>query len=107
MAEQTQRRLLCCGRSRCPCCCYGFAIYRFRSEIALPAGAMAAGGGAAQGKIDPRGGSRATRKPSRATIRQSSTTVKEYRFKPAEKLPAVKGIAALTSRSSTTRCDSL
>jgi NitT/TauT family transport system substrate-binding protein len=67
----------------------GFAIYRFRSEIA-PAGAPA-GGGAAQGKIDPK----EVAQPAESSDDTASpTTVKEYRFKPAEKLPAVKGIAA-------------
>ena len=67
----------------------GFAIYR--SDLIAPKPAAPAGGGAAQGKIDPK----EVAQPAESSHDTAGpTTVKEYTFKPAERLPAVKGIAA-------------
>jgi NitT/TauT family transport system substrate-binding protein len=66
-----------------------FAIYR--SDLIAPKPAAPAGGGAAQGKIDPKDVAQPVESSQDAA---SPTTVKEYRFKPAEKLPPVKGVAA-------------
>jgi NitT/TauT family transport system substrate-binding protein len=68
----------------------GFAIYRGRDVIAPPP-AGPPGGGAAQQKIDPK----ELAQPAESSQDTSSpTTVKEYTFRPAEKLPPVKGSAA-------------
>ena len=68
-----------------------FAVYRSRDVIAPPAAPVGGGGGAAQGKIDPK---EVAQPPESTADTASPTTVKEYHFKPAEKLPPVKGIAA-------------
>ncbi len=68
----------------------GFAIYRSDLVAPKPA-APAAGGEPAGGKIDLK---EVTQAPESTQDTASPTTVKEYRFKPAEKLPPVKGIAA-------------
>src|SRR5262245_14730201 len=62
----------------------GFAVYR--SDLLAPKGAMHDGGG---GTIDPNVLAQPESKDS-----ASITTVKEYSFKPAERLPEVKGTAA-------------
>ncbi len=67
----------------------GFAVYRFRDQVAPPPAPE--GGGAAQGKIDPKDVAQPVESAQDAA---SPTTVKEYSFKPAEKLPPVKGVAA-------------
>ncbi len=71
----------------------GFAIYRsdlVAPKPAPPGGAPGAGGVAPQ-KIEPKD----LAQPAESSQDTSSpTTVKEYRFKPAEKLPPVKGTAA-------------
>jgi NitT/TauT family transport system substrate-binding protein len=67
----------------------GFAVYR--SDLIAPKPAPPQGGGAAQGTIDPKDLAQAV-ESSQDTA--SPTTVKEYSFKPAEKLPPVKGTAA-------------
>ncbi len=68
----------------------GFAVYRGRDVIAPPPAAPP-GGGAGQAKIDPK----ELAQPAESSQDTSSpTTVKEYTFKPAEKLPPVKGTAA-------------
>jgi NitT/TauT family transport system substrate-binding protein len=67
----------------------GFAVYR--SDLIAPKPVPPAGGGAAQGKIDPKD----VAQPAESSQDTASpTTVKEYSFKPAEKLPPVKGVAA-------------
>jgi NitT/TauT family transport system substrate-binding protein len=75
-----------------------FAIYR--SDIVAPkpvapqeGGGGGGGGGTQAGKIEPKdlGG---LEQPVESTDAASPTTVKEYKFKPAEKLPPVKGTAA-------------
>jgi NitT/TauT family transport system substrate-binding protein len=67
-----------------------FAVYRARDVIA-PAPAAPPGGGAGQAKIDPKD----VAQPAESSQDTSSpTTVKEYTFRPAEKLLPVKGIAA-------------
>ena len=68
----------------------GFAIYRSDLVAPKPA-APAAGGEPAGGKIDLK---EVTQAAESTQDTASPTTVKEYRFKPAEKLPPVKGIAA-------------
>src|ERR1017187_6421855 len=65
-----------------------FAIYRSRDVIAPP-GVPAGGGAAGKGRIDPKEVAQPAESKDDTT---SPTTVKEYHFKPAEKLPAVKGI---------------
>ncbi len=68
----------------------GFAVYRGRDVIAPPPAAPP-GGGAGQAKIDPK----EIAQPAESSQDTSSpTTVKEYTFRPAEKLPPVKGTAA-------------
>jgi len=69
----------------------GFAIYRWRDVVAPPPAGPAAGGAGPQIKIDPKEIKTAA-ESSQDTA--GPTTVKEYRFKPAEKLPPVKGTAA-------------
>ena len=67
----------------------GFAFWR--SDIVAPKPVAPPGGGEAQAKIDIKEISQPV-ESSQDTA--SPTTVKEYRFKPAEKLPPVKGTAA-------------
>ena len=68
----------------------GFAVYRGRDVIAPPPAAPP-GGGAGQAKIDPK----EIAQPAESSQDTSSpTTLKEYTFRPAEKLPPVKGTAA-------------
>jgi NitT/TauT family transport system substrate-binding protein len=69
----------------------GFAIYR--SDLIAPKPAAPAGGegGAALAKMDP---SEVKQEAESGQDTSTPTTVKEYRFKPAEKLPPVKGTAA-------------
>src|SRR5437773_294010 len=67
----------------------GFAIYR--SDLVAPKEVAVGGGARAQGKIDLKDVTQAA-ESSQDTA--SPTTVKEYRFKPAEKLRPVKGTAA-------------
>src|SRR5262245_49422419 len=69
-----------------------FAVYRsdlIAPKPAPPAGAAGGAGGA--GKIDLK---EVTQGAESTQDTASPTTVKEYRFKPAEKLPPVKGTAA-------------
>jgi NitT/TauT family transport system substrate-binding protein len=75
----------------------GFAIYRWDVVAPKPAPAGGgAGGGAAGGGAGPQARIDAKELNTAAESTQdtaSPTTVKEYRFKPAEKLPPVKGTA--------------
>ena len=67
----------------------GFAIYR--SDLIAPKPAAPAGGPGPQARIDPKD----VAQPAESSQDTASpTTVKAYRFKPAEKLPPVKGTAA-------------
>jgi NitT/TauT family transport system substrate-binding protein len=67
----------------------GFAIYR--SDLVAPKPAPPGGGGAVPEKIELKD----VKQPAESSQDTTSpTTVKEYRFKPAEKLPPVKGTAA-------------
>src|ERR1700679_1510112 len=67
----------------------GFAFWR--SDIVAPKPVAPPGGGEAQAKIDIK----ELAQPVESSQDTSSpTTVKEYHFKPAEKLPPVKGTAA-------------
>jgi len=68
----------------------GFAVYRWDVVAPKPAGPVG-GGGAPPGKFDAKEVKQAA-ESSQDTA--GPTTVKEYRFKPAEKLPPVKGTAA-------------
>jgi ABC-type nitrate/sulfonate/bicarbonate transport system substrate-binding protein len=65
----------------------GFAI--FRADIFAPKGNQHGGGGAGTGTIDPGELANAESKDAGAV-----TTVKEYSFKPMERLPDVKGTSA-------------
>jgi len=67
----------------------GFAIYR--SDLVAPKPVPPGGGAGPQGKIDLK---EVTQAAESTQDTASPTTVKEYRFKPAEKLPPVKGTAA-------------
>ena len=70
-----------------------FAYYR--SDIVAPKPRPAAGGGQGQpqaGKIEPK--DLGLEQAAESADTASPTTVKEYKFKPAEKLPPVKGTAA-------------
>ena len=68
----------------------GFAVYRSDWIAPKPAPPPGAGGGG-QGKID----AKEVAQPAESSQDAASpTTVKEYHFKPAEKLPPVKGTAA-------------
>jgi NitT/TauT family transport system substrate-binding protein len=67
----------------------GFAFWR--SDIVAPKPVAPPGGGEAQAKIDIK---ELAQPVESSQDTASPTTVKEYRFKPAEKLPPVKGIAA-------------
>jgi len=67
----------------------GFAIYR--SDLIAPKPGPPGGGGGIPEKIELKD----VKQPAESSQDTSSpTTVKEYRFKPAEKLPPVKGTAA-------------
>jgi NitT/TauT family transport system substrate-binding protein len=67
----------------------GFAIYR--SDLIAPKPAPPGGGGGVPEKIELKD----VKQPAESSQDTTSpTTVKEYRFKPAEKLPPVKGTAA-------------
>ncbi|MGA9923579.1 MAG: hypothetical protein WBQ29_09255, partial [Isosphaeraceae bacterium] len=72
----------------------GFAVYR--SDIVAPKPALPQGGGGAggqpQGRLEPK--DLGPEQAAESTDSTSPTTVKEYNFKPAEKLPPVKGVAA-------------
>ncbi len=72
----------------------GFAVYRsdlVAPKPAAPGDGVAGGGVAPQSKIDLK----EVAQPAESSQDTASpTTVKEYRFKPAEKLPPVKGTAA-------------
>ncbi len=68
-----------------------FAVYR--SDIVAPKPALPQGGGGQpQGKLEPK--DLGPEQAAESTDSTSPTTVKEYNFKPAEKLPPVKGVAA-------------
>jgi NitT/TauT family transport system substrate-binding protein len=67
----------------------GFAFWR--SDIVAPKPVAPPGGGDAQAKIDIK---EIAQPVESSQDTASPTTVKEYRFKPAEKLPPVKGTAA-------------
>jgi NitT/TauT family transport system substrate-binding protein len=67
----------------------GFAVYR--SDLIAPKPVAPPGGGAAQGKIDPKDVAQPVESSQDAA---SPTTVKEYSFKPAEKLPPVKAVSS-------------
>ena len=67
----------------------GFAVYR--SDLVAPKPVPPGGGGGVQPKIDPK---EVAQPVESSQDTASPTTVKEYRFKPAEKLPPVKGTAA-------------
>ena len=67
----------------------GFAVWR--SDLVAPKPLAPPGMGEGQAKIDPKEVAQPVESSQDTT---SPTTVKEYRFKPAEKLPPVKGIAA-------------
>jgi NitT/TauT family transport system substrate-binding protein len=71
----------------------GFAVYR--SDIFAPKGKMQAPGGA---PIDPNMLNQQAENKDATSI----TTVKEYSFKPAERLPEVKGISAYKALSDNT-----
>jgi NitT/TauT family transport system substrate-binding protein len=67
----------------------GFAIWR--SDLVAPKPLPPPGAGDGQAKIDAK---EVAQPVESSQDTASPTTVKEYRFKPAEKLPPVKGIAA-------------
>src|SRR5271157_4195949 len=68
-----------------------FAVYR--SDIVAPKPVPPQGGGGQpQGKLEPK--DLGPEQAAESTDSTSPTTVKEYNFKPAEKLPPVKGVAA-------------
>ena len=69
----------------------GFAIYRSDLVAPKPAAPPGAAGGEPQPKIDIK---EVAQPVESSQDTASPTTVKEYRFKPAEKLPPVKGTAA-------------
>jgi NitT/TauT family transport system substrate-binding protein len=69
----------------------GFAVYRSDLVAPKPAPPPGGGGEGAQAKIDP---SEVKQEAESGQDTSTPTTVKEYRFKPAEKLPPVKGTAA-------------
>src|SRR4051794_36367108 len=71
----------------------GFAVYR--SDVVAPKAPQPQGGG---GKIAPEELGAKAEAPDAA----SATTVKEYKFKPAERLPQVKGTAAYKPLSENT-----
>ena len=75
----------------------GFAIYR--SDLIAPKPGPPPGGAGPQGKIDPK----EVAQPAESSQDTASpTTVKEYRFKPAEKLPPVKGTAGVQASANNT-----
>ena len=68
-----------------------FAVYR--SDVVAPKPALPQGGGGQpQGKLEPK--DLGLEQAAESSDSTSPTTVKEYTFKPAEKLPPVKGVAA-------------
>ena len=68
----------------------GFAVYR--SDLIAPKPAAPPGGGAGPGeRSTPR---KSRNRPNRARIRRARRPSRNTRFKPAEKLPPVKGVAA-------------
>ena len=67
----------------------GFAVYR--SDLVAPKPVPPGGAGEAQPKFDLK---EVAQPVESSQDTASPTTVKEYRFKPAEKLPPVKGTAA-------------
>ena len=76
-----------------------FALYRSRDVIAPPA-ALPPGADGKQARIDPKD----VAQPAESKDDTSSpTTVKEYHFKPAEKLPPVKGVAGYKLTNNTVR----
>jgi len=79
----------------------GFAVYR--SDLVAPkgpqqgAGGGPVAGGGGEGEPASKGGSKTAtglEQPAESADTATPTTVKEYSFKPAEKLPPVKGTAA-------------
>jgi NitT/TauT family transport system substrate-binding protein len=76
----------------------GFAIYR--SDLIAPKPAAPGGEGGPQAKIDPK----EVAQPAESSQDTASpTTVKAYRFKPAEKLPPVTGVAGYKFANNTVR----
>ena len=76
----------------------GFAIYR--SDLIAPKPAAPGAGGGPQANIDPK----EVAQPAESSQDTASpTTVKEYRFKPAEKLPPVTGVAGYKFANNTVR----
>jgi NitT/TauT family transport system substrate-binding protein len=75
-----------------------FAIYR--SDLIAPKPVAPGGGTGPQAKIDPK----EVAQPAESSQDTASpTTVKEYRFKPAEKLPPVTGVAGYKFANNTVR----
>ena len=70
----------------------GFAVYRSDLVAPKPVQPQGGGGGQPEGKIEPK--DLGAGQVAESTDSTSPTTVKEYNFKPAEKLPPVKGVAA-------------
>src|SRR5271157_3665530 len=70
----------------------GFAVYRSDIVAPKPVQPQGGGGGQPRGKLEPK--DLGPEQHAESTDSTSPTTVKEYNFKPAEKLPPVKGVAA-------------
>ncbi|MGO8899569.1 MAG: hypothetical protein ACLQU5_14665, partial [Isosphaeraceae bacterium] len=70
----------------------GFAVYRSDIVAPKPVQPQGGAGGQPKGKLEPK--DLGPEQPAESTDSTSPTTVKEYNFKPAEKLPPVKGVAA-------------
>jgi len=69
-----------------------FAVYRSDIVAPKPVQPQGGAGGQPQGKLEPK--DLGPEQHAESTDSTSPTTVKEYNFKPAEKLPPVKGVAA-------------